>query len=217
MKILNIVLILLLMVAPVGAWQLVGSGVVAESGGDIPNGWTLQVSDDFNRSDGDLSSPWTTPIVRPIPKITSQTVTSSTTNTTSVGKRTDATSSSLLQMACVAVGTALNGGPSIRNSTDDSIDNRYDLVADIGAGTLRVRKVLDSSPTNFTIRNISVSVGDTICLAAEGTFPVLLEVFINGSSAFTESDSSADRIVNSGYPGICIYNGIADNFNGYYK
>ena len=216
MKILNIVLILLLMAAPVGAWQLVGSGVVAESGGDIPNGWTLQVSDDFNRSDGDLSSPWTNPPVRPIPKITSQTVTSGVPSTTSVGKRTDATSSSLSQMACVTVGTALNGGPSIRNSTD-STENHYDLIADIGAGTLRMRKVLNSDPTNFTIRNISISVGDTICLAVEGTLPVLLEAFINGSSAFTESDSSADRIVNSGYPGINIYNGIMDNFNGYYK
>lgn len=162
---------------------------------------TIVGSDDFNRADGALASPWRAfsngamTLISNEAKAVNNSYPKGNGNYrySEVGYTSD-------QFSQCTIGTVTNGtddyiGVSVRNQSPSQTN--YSVIYQNGILSLQAR--ITTNPTQLDSRTIALTTGDAIRLIAEGNPPVLT-VQTNGTTLFTYTDYVFQLV--GGQPGI---------------
>ena len=167
-------------------------------------------SDDFNRANGNLTTPWVSNTVRPIPQILSEKLYS--TNNTGVGIYGSMPSDTYKVCAVIVTASTTQGGPVVRAST--TAYTQYDFFPS-SASNIRLRRTVAASSTILQDTPMTMNDGDKVCLHVSGASPVILTGYVNGSQVVQYEDSSASRLSSGSNVGVMIYSGNVDDWSAY--
>lgn len=173
------------------------------------------ILDDFNRADGALGANWTSTGDASVCTVASNVMSC---GVASGGRMHIYTGTSFSpdQFSTVTVvnNPAANHyvGPIVRGSSSASTNYRMEIGSD---NKLYISRLV--AGTNTALVNVTFTRGTSqvLTLTAEGSNPVILKGYVNGTKAINYSDSDGTRIT-SGYAGITAYTSTAtvtlDNF-----